>query len=230
MNDSLTERLADVQRRIDEACGRAERDAASVRILAVSKTHGPERVQEAAAAGLTVFGENRVQEAKQKIPLCPDSLTWHLVGHLQSNKVKDAVALFQLIHSVDSLKLLTAIHDAAERVGRIIPVFLEVNVSGEGSKFGFAPEAVPEVLNAANNLARINVQGLMTIPPVAEDPEHARPYFRRLRELRDQWRQATGFELAELSMGMSHDFAVAVEEGATWVRLGTILFGKRHTP
>jgi len=227
MDETFEERLAVIRERVAQACARAGRKTETVNILTVSKTHGPERVCEAAACGLTVFGENKVQEAKQKIPLCPGHLVWHLVGHLQTNKVKDAVRLFARIHSVDSLKLLGAIDDAGEITGRVMPVFLEVNVSGESSKFGMAPDEVPVVLNAANEMKRVEVAGLMTIPPAAEDPEHARPYFRRLRELRDGWRQATGFALDELSMGMSHDFEVAIEEGASWIRLGTVLFGSR---
>jgi hypothetical protein len=195
--------------------------------LAVSKTCGPDCIREAASAGLMDFGESRVQEAKQKIPLCPTALTWHLIGHLQTNKVKDAVHLFNLIQAVDSLKLLLAIETAAEAAGRVMPVFLEVNVSGESSKFGLAPEAVPGVLKTAESLRRVEIRGLMTIPPLTEDPEKARPFFRSLREHRERWRRETGFELRELSMGMSHDFEVAIEEGATWIRLGTILFGKR---
>lgn len=230
MNATFENRLAEIRRRIQSACKRTSRRPEEVRILAVSKTCGPDCIQEAAACGLTIFGESRVQEAKQKIPLCPAALTWHLVGHLQTNKVKDAVNLFSLIQAVDSLKLLLAIETAADAAGRVMPVFLEVNVSGESSKYGLAPEAVPDVLKAANGLRRVDIQGLLTIPPLAEDPEYARLYFRNLRELRDRWRQETGFELRELSMGMSHDFEIAVEEGATWVRLGTILFGKRNTP
>jgi len=230
MNATFENRLAEVRRRIKAACERSGRRPEEVRILAVSKTYGPDCIREAVACGLTFFGESRVQEAKQKIPLCPTALTWHLVGHLQTNKVKDAVNLFGLIQAVDSLKLLLAIETAAEAAGRVMPVFLEVNVSGESSKYGLAPAAIPDVLKAANGLRRVDIQGLLTIPPLAEDPEHARPYFRNLRELRDRWRQETGFELRELSMGMSHDFEVAVEEGATWIRVGTILFGKRNTP
>lgn len=216
-----------VRGRIAQACARAGRDPDTVNILPVTKTHGPERVAEAAACGLTVFGENKVQEAQAKIPLCPGHLVWHMVGHLQTNKVKAAVRLFAQIHSVDSLKLLGAIDAAGELTGRTMPVLLEVNVAGESSKFGLAPGEVPAVLAAANGLRRVEVVGLMTIPPIAEDPEQARPFFRQLRELRDGWRQASGFALNELSMGMSHDFEVAIEEGATWVRLGTILFGAR---
>ena len=211
------------------ACARVGRRPEEVRVLAVSKTRGPDCIREAAAGGLMDFGENRVQEARQKIPLCPDALTWHLVGHLQTNKVKDAVHLFSLIQAVDSLKLLMAIEAAAEAAGRVMPVFLEVNVSGESSKFGLAPADVPGILQAANGLRRVEIKGLLTIPPLADDPEHARPFFHALRELRDRWRQETGFELRELSMGMSHDFEIAVEEGATWIRLGSILFGNRNT-
>lgn len=230
LNPSFEDRLNDVRGRIQAACERAGRSPEEVHLLAVSKTRGPECIQKAADCGLMIFGESRVQEAKQKIPLCPSALTWHLIGHLQTNKVKDAVNLFNLIQSVDSLKLLMAVETAAEAVGRVLPVFLEVNVSGESSKFGLAPEAVPGILQASNGMHRVEIQGLMTIPPLAEDPEQARPFFRRLRELRDRWRQETGFELRELSMGMSHDFEIAVEEGATWIRLGTVLFGARNQP
>jgi len=229
MNATFENRIAEVRRRIQAACERAGRRPEEVRVLAVSKTYGPDGIREAAAAGLMDFGESRVQEAKQKIPLCPTALTWHLIGHLQTNKVKDAVSLFHVIQAVDSLKLLMAIETAAEAAGRFIPVFLEVNVSGESSKFGLAPEAVPGILQAANGLRRVEIQGLLTIPPLAEDPEHARPFFHALREHRDRWRQETGFELRELSMGMSRDFEIAVEEGATWIRLGSILFGKRES-
>ncbi|MBI2438686.1 MAG: YggS family pyridoxal phosphate-dependent enzyme [Lentisphaerae bacterium] len=228
MNTTFEERLIEVKRRIQAACGRSGRQAHEVRLLAVSKTHGPERIQEAAAAGLADFGETRVQEAKQKIPLCSAALAWHMIGHLQTNKVKEAVYLFQTIQSVDSLRLLLAIEAAADAAGRALPVLLEVNVSGEGSKFGLAPEDVPGVLKAAETLRRVDIRGLLTIPPLAEDPEHARPFFRKLRELREGWRQKTGYALPELSMGMSHDFEVAVEEGATWIRLGAILFGRRE--
>jgi hypothetical protein len=228
MNSTFETRLADVRRRIQAACERVGRRPEDVRILAVSKTCAPDCIREAAAAGLMDFGESRVQEARQKIPLCPDALTWHLIGHLQTNKVKDAVNLFHSIQAVDSLKLLLAIEAAAEAAGRAMPVFLEVNVSGESSKFGLAPGVVPDILKAANALRRVEIRGVLTIPPLAEDPERARPFFRALREHRDRWRQETGFELRELSMGMSHDFEIAVEEGATWIRPGAVLFGKRH--
>lgn len=212
-----------------DACARAGRDAASVRLVAVSKTHPPEAVRDAAACGLTVFGESRVQEARAKIPMCPAGLSWHMVGHLQSNKVAAAVELFDVIHSVDSLKLLETIDRACGAAGRSLDVLLEVNVSGESVKFGFAPDAVPAVLEAANRLMHVKIAGLMTLPPISEDVERTRPHFRKLRELRDGWCVSSGLELGELSMGMSHDFDVAAEEGATLVRVGTAIFGERST-
>jgi len=222
--------MEDIARRIRAACDRAGRDPDTVRLLPVSKTVSPDGVAEAAACGLTVFGENRVQEARQKIPLCPSHLKWHLVGHLQTNKVREAVRLFEMIHAVDSMRLLEFVDRIAQEEGRSMPVCLEVNVSGERSKFGMAPEEVPAALARSSTLFRVQIMGVMTIPPVSKDPEEARGYFRRLRELRDRWRQESGLPLEELSMGMSHDFEVAVEEGATWVRLGTLLFGARKKP
>jgi pyridoxal phosphate enzyme (YggS family) len=227
VDTALTARLEAVRERIRRACARSGRPPDEVSLLPVSKTVDPERIREAVAAGLTVFGESRVQEARQKIPLCPGHLAWHFVGHLQTNKVREAVRLFAMIHAVDSTRLLETVDAACRAAGRVLPVLLEVNVSGEGSKFGLAPEAVPEALRAARGLFGVEVLGLMTIPPLAEDTEHARPHFRRLRELRDRCRSETGVALPELSMGMSHDFEIAVEEGATWVRLGTALFGER---
>ena len=228
MDLTIQQRYERVCERLSAACVKAVRDPQTVRLLAVSKTHGPDEVEEVAACGQTVFGENRIQEARQKIPLCSSRLEWHLVGHLQTNKVKEAVRCFRMIHSVDSLRLLEAIDQAGGLAGGAMPVCLEVNVAGEASKFGLAPDAVPSVLEAANRLHRIAVVGLMTIPPITEDPEQVRPCFRRLRDLRDECRAKTGFELPELSMGMSHDFEVAIEEGATWVRVGTDLFGPRR--
>lgn len=181
-----------------------------------------------AEAGFDVFGESRVQEARQKIPLCPGGLTWHMIGHIQRNKARDVVRLFSVVHSVDSVRLLEALDAAAAAEGKTLPVFLEVNVSGEGSKFGLPPAEMPAVLERSATLMNLDVAGLMTIPPFTPDPEDARVHFARLRELRDEWRSASGFPLEELSMGMSHDFEVAIEEGATWVRLGTILFGARE--
>lgn len=214
--------------RVREACRRAGRKADDVRIVAVSKTFGPELVDEAAAAGLTIFGENRVQEAAQKIPLCKGGLEWHLVGHLQTNKVAPAVEMFHMIHSVDSLRLLGAVDGRCAERGKTMPVCLEVNVSGEGSKYGFAPSEVEPALDECRSLMNVDVVGLMTIPPMTPDPGDSRGYFKRLRELRDELCNSTAFGLEELSMGMSRDFEFAVEEGATLVRIGTMLFGKRE--
>lgn len=223
----LEDRYSQINRRIEQACERVGREPGDVRLLAVSKTQSPAAIQEVSALGVDTFGENKVQEARSKIPLCSSRLHWHLVGHLQSNKVREAVKLFEMIHSVDSLKLLEALDRCAREEGRRLPVCLEVNVSGERSKFGMPPDAVAATLKAANSMYQVKVVGLMTIPPVAEDPEEARPFFRALRDLRDDLQDRLGFPLPELSMGMSGDYDVAVEEGATWIRVGTLLFGPR---
>ena len=223
----LESRFEEIMRRIREACGRVGRDPGSVRLMAVSKTQPPDAVRDVAALGIDTFGENKVQEARVKIPECPGRLHWHLVGHLQSNKAREAVRLFEMIHSVDSARLLEVINRAAGEEGKTLPVCLEVNVSGERSKFGMAPETVADTLEAARSMFRIKVVGLMTIPPVAAEPGEARPFFRALRTLRDDIQTRTGMVLPELSMGMSHDFDVAIEEGATWIRVGTLLFGPR---
>jgi pyridoxal phosphate enzyme (YggS family) len=220
--------IESVRERIAAACARAGRSEDSVRLVAVSKRHGPEAVCALAEAGVHVFGESRVQEAAQKIPLCPGDLTWHMIGHIQRNKARDVVRLFSYVHSVDSLRLLETLDAAAAEAGKTLPVLLEVNVSGEGSKDGMAPDDVPAVLERCASLVNLDVSGLMTIPPFAPDPEGARVHFARLRGLRDGWRASSGFPLDALSMGMSHDFEVAIEEGATWIRLGTILFGERQ--
>lgn len=228
MNASLQERVDAVIERMAQACARCGRDPSSVQLIAVSKTYEAETIRAAAECGLRVFGESKVQEAKAKIPLCPGNLTWHMIGHLQRNKVGMAVELFDRIHSVDSQRLLEAVDHASSESGKTMPVLLEVNVSGEASKFGLPPEDVPAVLTAANGLNHVTVVGLMTMPPFTDEPEKARAHFRKLRELRDQWRDELGFGLEELSMGMSHDFEVAIEEGATWVRVGTAIFGERE--
>lgn len=224
---SFIDNLENVRQRIEAACVRCGRSCDSVNLLSVGKKHGPEVIMEAAEAGITVVGENRVQEARQKIPLCSSNLEWHLIGHLQSNKTRVAVELFSMIHSVDSLRLLAMIDAACGDAGKVMPVCLQVNVSGEGSKSGLAPDDVLSVLEGSGSLYNVDVVGLMTIPPFTEDPQDARPHFGALRELRDNLLDVSGFELPELSMGMSRDFEVAIEEGATWIRLGSILFGKR---
>lgn len=227
MESGFAERLQAVTARIRSACARVGRDPSGVRLVAVSKTHGPDRIREAAECGVTVFGESKVQEAQAKIPQCPGNLSWHFVGHLQRNKAAAAVELFDCLHAVDSARLLETLERAAAGAGKVMPVLLEVNVSGERSKFGLAPADVPGVLALANDLHHVEVRGLMTLPPFTEDPAEARPWFRQLREWRDRWREETGFALEELSMGMTHDLEMAIEEGATWVRVGTALFGER---
>ena len=224
---SMQEQVDAVLERISLACGRAGRSPDDVRLVAVSKTYPPERVLEAIDCGLTVFGESRVYEAEAKVPACPGTVEWELIGHLQRNKARRAVALFSMIHAVDSRPLLAKIESCAKECGKTMPVCLEVNVSGESSKYGFAPDEIPEVLEEATKLMNVDVVGLMTIPPFTPEAEDARPHFARLRELRDGWREATGFELRELSMGMSGDFEVAIEEGATSVRVGSAIFGAR---
>ncbi len=224
MEESFADRLERVELRIRTACEKAGRPRDGVRLLAVSKTKPPEAVCEAARCGLRLFGENKVQEAQSKIPRCPSDLEWHLIGHLQSNKARLAANLFRMIHSVDSLKLLAALDDGA---GATLPVLLQVNVSGETSKSGMRPDEVAGIVEAANQMRRIEVHGLMTIPPFTEDAGKARIHFSALRELRDRVQDETGTPLPELSMGMSHDLEIAIEEGSTWVRVGTDLFGSR---
>jgi pyridoxal phosphate enzyme (YggS family) len=224
---NLAENLEKIQRRIRVVCERAGRKPASVRLLAVSKTHPPETIRAAADCGQVCFGENKVQEAKAKIPLCPGRLHWHFIGHLQSNKCRDAVELFEMIQSVDSLPLAREIDKRAEAAAKTMPVLLEVNVAGEASKFGYAPEKLLAELKELNALPRLEIQGLMTVPPWTAEPEKVRPHFRRLRELKGQAEAVLGAPLLHLSMGMSDDFEIAIEEGATIVRLGTALFGPR---
>jgi len=230
MEQKISDHLESIHARIAEACARANRPVDSVCLLAVSKTYGPEFVRAAAACGQTCFGENRVQEAAAKIPECPGHLQWHLIGHLQSNKAAQAARLFDWVHSVDSMKVLEALDRHAAEAGRVLQILIQVSVSGERAKSGLAPDAVPDLLERANRLHHVEVRGLMTIPPLSEDPETARPFFRRLRELRDEWATRLGVDLTELSMGMTHDLSVAVEEGATMVRVGTGIFGARSAP
>ena len=224
----LGEILAEVRGRIDAACARAGRDPAGVEIVAVTKTHGAEVVKEAWDAGLRIVGENKVQEAAWKRQASVSGPMWHLIGHLQSNKVRHALAIFDVIHSVDSARLADRINLVADEVGAAPRILLEVNVSGERSKSGMRPEEVgPTVRHIREACPRVTVEGLMTMAPFSENPEDARPFFRGLRELRDAVERSEGVGLPRLSMGMSGDYEVAVEEGATWVRLGTVLFGER---
>jgi PLP dependent protein len=219
--------LDSIQQRIAAACQRAGRDPASVTLMAVTKTHPPESVQAAANAGLVFFGENKVQEAKAKIPQCSGKLRWHFIGHLQSNKARDAVELFEMIQSVDSLALAQELNKRCEQAGKRLPILLEVNLAGEASKFGYAPERLLAELNDLNALPRLEVHGLMTVPPWKPVAEQVRPFFREARELKQRCEEILGAPLPQLSMGMSGDFEVAIEEGATIVRIGTELFGER---
>jgi hypothetical protein len=224
---NLADNLEKIQQRIRAACDHSGREANSVTLLAVTKSHPPEVVQAAAKLGLIFFGENKVQEAKAKIPLCPGNLRWHMIGHLQSNKCRDAVELFKMIQSVDSLSLAQEINKRAELAARTMPVLIEVNVAGEASKFGYQPEQLLTELKELNALPRIEIHGLMTVPPWSPEAEKTRPHFRRLREVKAQCEQILGAPLPDLSMGMSGDFEIAIEEGATMVRIGTELFGPR---
>jgi pyridoxal phosphate enzyme (YggS family) len=222
----IAQNLELVKRRITAAALRAGRDPGAVRLVAVSKTMPVERLQEAVAAGQRLFGENYLQEARGKIAALPEAVSWHFIGHLQSNKARGAVELFELIHGVDRLKLARALDAAAASLDKVQDILVQVNLAGEASKSGAAPETAPELLRQISRLSRLKVRGLMTMPPFLP-PEAVRPYFHALRELREHCRDLTGLPLPELSMGMSGDFEVAVEEGATLVRVGTAIFGSR---
>jgi pyridoxal phosphate enzyme (YggS family) len=223
----LAANLQSVQERIAAACARSGRAPDSVTLLAVTKSHPPEVIEVAARLGLTLFGENKVQEAKAKIPQCSGRLRWHMIGHLQSNKCRDAVDLFEMIQSVDSFPLAEEINRRAEQAAKRLPILLEVNAVGEASKFGYRPEKLLQEIAQLNALPRLEIQGLMTVPPWTAEPEQVRPVFRKLRELKTQCEDLLGAPLPHLSMGMTGDFEVAIEEGATIVRIGTALFGQR---
>jgi pyridoxal phosphate enzyme (YggS family) len=223
----LAENLEAINARIAAACERAQRAPASVTLMAVTKTHPPETVQAAADLGITFLGENKVQEAKAKIPQCSGKLRWHFIGHLQSNKARDAVELFEMIQSVDSLALAQELNKRCEQAGKRMPILLEVNLAAEASKFGYNPERVLAELKDLNALPRLEIHGLMTVPPFKPVAEQVRPYFQHAAELKRRCEDLLGAPLPQLSMGMSGDFEVAIEEGATIVRIGTALFGER---
>jgi PLP dependent protein len=223
----IARNLEEVRGRIAAAAREAGRDPALVRLLAVSKTVPLEPIRAAVAAGQLLFGENYLQEARPKIAALGPGLSWHFIGHLQSNKARAAVALFEVIQGVDRLKLARALDAAAASLGGIQKILIQVNLAGEASKSGAAPEAVPGLLRELGRLPHLRVLGLMALPPWLDDPEAVRPYFRALRELRDRLEANCGRPLPELSMGMSGDFEVAVAEGATLVRVGAAIFGSR---
>jgi PLP dependent protein len=216
-----------VQQHIQAACARAGRDPGAVTLVAVSKGQPPEMVCAAAELGQMLFGENRVQEAKAKIPQCPSRLRWHMIGHLQSNKCRDAVDLFETIESVDSLTLAQEINKWADKEAKRMAVLLEVNLAGDSRKFGFRPDQLLGELKQINALPKIELHGLMTMAPWTQEPEKVRPIFRQLHELKGQCQETLGAPLPHLSMGMSNDFEIAIEEGATIVRIGSALFGPR---
>ena len=228
---ALRARLADVRDRIARAAGRVGRDPATVRLVAISKTFTADHVREAADCGQLDFGENKVQEALEKMDQTADlPLRWHLVGHLQSNKAKKAGALFHVVHSVDQAAIASRLDEGASAVGRSVDLLAQVDLAGERSKHGAHIDELPALFQTATSLRAVRYVGLMLLPPAVEDPEQARPHFRAIRVLRDDL-VARGVDksmLSELSMGMSHDFEVAVEEGATLVRVGTAIFGTRH--
>src|SRR5216117_440847 len=227
---SIAENLARVREQIARAAAKAGSVADGIALVAITKTHPAEKVREAIEAGQTLFGESRVQEARAKIRELPSNLHWHFVGHLQKNKIRHALPLFEMIHSVDSLVLAQEINRIAEEEGLHPRVLLEVNVAGEGSKFGFKPETVRVEMESLLALPRLSIEGLMLIPPLAGEAEASRTFFVQLRELRDALEKEFDLKLPRLSMGMTNDFTVAIEEGATLVRVGTAIFGERQRP
>jgi len=230
---SVAANIASIQERIAAAARRAGRDPDRIRLMAVSKTQPPERIREAYDAGIKVFGENRVQEFAAKVETLRDlrAAEWHMIGHLQTNKAAKTVELFHAVDSVDSLKLAEKLDAAVRKLNKKLDILIEINMGGEAAKSGVAPDspALEELLLAAPRLEMLVFRGLMTVPPITDDPQGARPYFRNLLELRDTIaaRRLSAVTMDQLSMGMSHDFEGAIEEGSTCVRVGTAIFGER---
>ena len=227
--DSVVDNLARVLSQISDAAHKAGRSPGGVTLVAVSKTHDAEKVRQAYDAGQPVFGESRVQEARTKIPLLPSAVRWHFVGYLQKNKIRHALPLFELLHSVDSPELAHDMNRIAEEEGLHPRVLLQVNVSDEGSKHGFSPDSLRSEMEPLLGLHRLTIEGFTTIPPLAPEAETSRKFFVQLREMRDALEKEFGAKLPQLSMGMTNDFVVAIEEGATLVRVGTAIFGPRST-
>ncbi len=228
MTDNVAANLENVLVRMAAAIDKAGRDRDDVQLIAVSKKQDAEKIRAAFDAGQPAFGESRVQEARAKIPLLPSALRWHFIGHLQKNKIRHALPLFELFHSVDSVALAEDIQRIAEEDGIRPRVLIEVNVAGEASKIGFSPTELREQMERLLTLSRIEIEGVMTIPPFSDGPEDSRRYFIALRDLRDQLEREFNVRLPQLSMGMSGDFEVAIEEGATIVRVGRAIFGTRN--
>ncbi len=227
---SIADNIKTVRDKIEAAARRSGRDPSGIKLVVVTKTVPAERIREAAAAGTLILGENRVQEAKEKIDKLGPIARWHLIGRLQTNKAKYAVRLFDLIHSMDSLELAREIDRQAAKTGKVQDVLIEVSIAGEAAKAGIAVENAGTLVRSAAALPHLSIKGLMTIPPFLDDPEQVRPYFRKLRELSETMARENipGVSMKELSMGMSGDFEAAIEEGATMVRVGTAIFGERH--
>jgi pyridoxal phosphate enzyme (YggS family) len=223
----VAENLERVRGQITQAATKAGRSTNDIELVAITKTHPAQKVREAVDAGHTLFGESRVQEARAKIPELPLNLRWHFVGHLQKNKVRHALSLFELFHGIDSLTLAQEMNRIAAEEGGHPCVLLEVNVAEEGSKFGFKPETLRAEMESLLALPRLSIEGLMCIPPLANEAEASRKFFLKLRELRDSLEKEFDMKLPHLSMGMTQDFWIAVEEGATLVRVGTAIFGER---
>jgi pyridoxal phosphate enzyme (YggS family) len=225
---TIAKNLELVKSRIAQAAAKSNRSLDEIELVAVTKTHSAETVRQAITAGHLLFGESKVQEARAKIPLLPSNLHWHFIGHLQKNKIRHALPLFELIHSVDSLELAQAIDRIAHDDGVHPRVLLEANVAGEASKFGFQPDKLRQEMESLLALPRLSIEGLMCIPPLGQDAEASRKYFAALRELKNSLENEFEFKLPHLSMGMTNDYAVAVEEGATLIRVGTAIFGERR--
>ena len=224
---SISENLERVREQIAQGAAKSGRSENEIELVAITKTHPAERIRDAVEAGQTLFGESRVQEARAKIPKLPSNLRWHFVGHLQKNKIRHALPLFELFHGVDSLGLAQEMNRIAAGEGGHPRVLLEVNVAGEGSKFGFTTETLRAAMEPLLELQRLSIEGLMCIPPLADEAESSRKYFVQLRELRDSVEKECNLKLPHLSMGMTQDFWIAVEEGSTLVRVGTAIFGER---
>ncbi len=225
----LTARISSVFKKITYAALRSGRNPEEIKLIAVTKSQPIDKIIESVDLGLRVFGENKVQEAKQKIEKLNEfnfNIEWHMIGHLQSNKVKEAVRLFEIIHSVDSDKLAILIDKEASKIKKIQRALIQVKLSEEETKYGINEDAVEEILELSKKLKYLQIEGLMTIPPYFVNPEDTRPYFRKLRQIKEELSQK-GYPLQELSMGMSNDFEVAIEEGSTMVRIGTAIFGPR---
>jgi len=222
----IKENLLRVMERIQKAARKVERDPREIKLVAVSKTVETARIKEAIEAGVSILGENYVQEAQKKIEEIGRPIAWHFIGHLQTNKAKYAVRLFDMIHSIDTLPLAEELNRRAERAGQVMRVMIEVNLSGEATKFGAEEERAFDIARGILNLKNLSLEGLMTMPPYFESPELSRPYYIQLRALKEGMTRK-GIFLKELSMGMSNDFEIAIEEGATYVRVGTAIFGER---